>query len=574
MEEQLVCVGRYFSLFLSLLPRRLEAWLNACLFHADATANGREWWLYCFGIFALGCMLFPALLLFLFSAAKIPLIYAPVAGVLFALSCFLFLLCEPWLEAKKYQEELEADMSLGLLVLGIDVESGERLRQGLFRISAGGYGHFSKEIGRVLREEAGGASLPESLDGLAGKAGSVYVKRAVMAMKNAYRTGEGKALKMIAEELLVRNENQLREYTSKSGLLSQAATVFTVVLPTMVVCLVMIAAVIKAPAMPPPVLSILIGFGFTFFAVVLYQYQLKSVPVFIKRLYKGEKLGWGSFREKVDALGDVKYGRKVFVLLIVATFFCFALFNFAFGLFQGLLAGLSALLFSAGFGLLYPFLKFEEVRRGIEDELPLMLEQAAQFADRRGEDVLKVMGGMGHGELDRRFSCAAQEIRAGGTLRVSLMKVAEDVKSELLRQALELIVRSYELGVDMRDAFRETARFIQKVKFIFQESRAATFGERATQLFGFLIAAFLFGVVVSMGRGLGELLSGGFFEVDTGVLEAVVTGIRINLLVQPFVISFSVANLEGDMKRFLLYLPALLLVGNLLFLFAGGLNLL
>jgi len=154
------------------------------------------------------------------------------------------------------------------------------------------------------------------------------------------------------------------------------------------------------------------------------------------------------------------------------------------------------------------------------------------------------------------------------------MKIAEEVRSEFLKHALELIMRSYEVGIDMKDAFRETARYIQKLKFVFQESRAATFGERVTQLFGFLIAAALFGVVVSMGRGLGTLISGAFFNVNLEVMEAVVIGIRINLLVQPFVISFSVAKLEGDLKRFLIYLPILLVVGNLLFLFTKGLQLL
>lgn len=494
-----------------------------------------------------------------------------------------------WGAGRRYREEFEADMSLGLLVLAIDIDAGTELRKALERISAGGYGHFSSDVEKALREAAGGASLPQCLEsigkrtgpnesGLKGDGsngiGSIYVKRAVIAMKNAYRTGEGRALRMIAEEMLERNENRLREYSSKSGLLSQAATVFTVVLPTLVVCLVMIAAVISAPKIPPPALSLLIGFGFSLFAAALYQYQLRSVPVFIKRLYRAEKIGIGSLKEKVGLLGDEKYFWHVFLASGGLAVLALAMFTLSFGLLIGIVSGIVCGVLCAGIGAAYPFFVFEGARRDMEDELPLVLEQAAQFADLRGEAVLRIMGELEYGILSKKFSSACQEIRAGGTLRPALMKIAEDAQSGLLRQALELIARSYERGVDMREAFRETAMYIQRVKFIFQESRAATFGERATQLFGFLISAFLFGIVVSMGRGLGALLSGGFFDVEAGVMEAVVIGIRINLLVQPFVISLSVANLEGDMKRFFIYLPILLAAGNLLFFLAGRVNLL
>ena len=517
IEEQLVEACRVFGAFSYFVPGGVRSWLERCLYQSGSrpgvSGGGgfsyEDWVGYCVGIGFLSFGIFSFLLLFLFSAVGGSPLLAAAGGVGMGWLVFLLLIFEPCGRKNKFAREFEADLSLALLVLSIELGAGSRLREALGRMRKG-YGHFSDAVAEALREEKGGAMLQDSLERVSGSVDSVYVRRAFAAMRGIYSKGGGKILEMLADEMLEGNENRLKEYSAKSGLLSQTSTVLTVVFPTLLVCILMVSAILVKPRIPAPLLTALIGFGFTLFAMLLYQYQLNSVPIFVRRLYGISKVRGGLLRK-----GDV---------------------------------------------------------RKIEDDLPIVLEQAAQLSGERGDVVVRTIAELDYGQLSREFEKAHREIVGGSTLQEALEKVYLDTGSYLVKQALDLIRRAYEFGVPMGEALHQTARYIQRIKFVVQESKAATFGERATQIFGFLVSALLFGIVVSMGNGLASLLSGGFMEIDLKTLDAVILGVRINLLVQPFAISFTVANMENKVGKMALYLPLLLLGGNLLFLAASRLS--
>jgi len=208
----------------------------------------------------------------------------------------------------------------------------------------------------------------------------------------------------------------------------------------------------------------------------------------------------------------------------------------------------------------------------MEDELPAILEQAAQFADMRTEETLNLLAQLDYGHISTEFSKAYAEIKAGSSVEKAIQKISHDTDSALIKRAMDLLIQAHKTGTSMSGAFSQTADYVRKIKFIMQESKAATFGERATQIFGFFISASLFGVVVSMGHSLGFLLSGGFFDVDLPLISAIEFGIQLNLMILPFVIAYNVSYLENDMKRVLFYLPILLIVGNSLFFLTRQLN--
>ncbi|MFC1454731.1 type II secretion system F family protein [Candidatus Undinarchaeota archaeon] len=557
------------------IPSAIKEYLEKNLSKSRIEYSTEHW--FCYSLF-LGLLSFLVLLgMFGILFGMLGISFSKLMGISLGASLVIFgmTLLEPSKDRRKYAEEFETDMGLALLVLSIDISSGRRFRQCLERVSTG-YGYFSKEIERALLEERAGNSIIDSLDRISNSIDSIIVKQGIVALKSAYKFPNGESIRSVAENILKGNENALKEHGSKSGMILQASTVFTVVFPTILICLLMIGMLIYSPKIHPWVLSIGIGFGFTIASMGFYQYQISTVPVFVRRLHskKREKLK----REIEKALFVLGY--KMDVQKYITIGICLSFLSFAVAFLLGFASGnfgiknFAISVICGGFVgmafILYPGFQYASVLKDIEDSLPLVLEQAAQFSENRTERIVEMISNLELGRISQEFGKSSKEIRAGGTVEEALAKIYRDTGSDLVRRALNLLVDAHRSGINMQQAFKDTAEYIRNVKYLVQEARSATASERITQLAGFFIAAGLFGVVVSMGGGMIGLLNGTFFNVDVKMISTLILGIQLNLLVQPFAISYSVSKLEGNPKKMLFYLPLLLIGGNLLFSFTRG----
>lgn len=572
MESKLIdCTYTLLRPFKAIMPEALHDRLARDLYQSQNAHLPEEWFTYSIGLSAFSLILFIPLLYALLSVLETSHLSALPLSLLLSVVVFLLILLQPAVDRRRFTAEFEADMSIALLVLGISLDTDIRFREALERVAAG-FGHFSVAIAKTLKETQAGTALPDALERMATSVDSIYLRRAVGALKNAYKVSgpRGRPLASLAEEMLKGQEATLREYTAKSGLLSQGSTIFTIVFPTLFISLLMVSSVITRTTLPLPLLSALIGFGFTFLAIMLYQYQISTVPPFVRRLYLSDKIScWRANLERkmriLDHPRTVRSHISMSLLAFMATFSGILLATSLLDLPAGILISLFIAFVTGFLFFLGPSFQHAALQKQVEDALPAVLEQAAQFADKRTEATILTLAQLGHGRLSREFAKAHAEMKAGASVESALRRVSRDMDSELVRRANDLIIQAHKTGINMRAALLQTAAYVRRIKFIMQESKAATFGERATQIFGFFISATLFGIVVSMGQSLGQLLAGGFFDVDLPLLAAIAFGIQLNLLILPFVISYNVAYLENDMKRVLFYLPTLLLVGNLLF---------
>ena len=552
-------------------PAGYRAGLAKDLYQAQMRYLPEEWISYSIGLAVSALAFFLILPYPLFSMLSLSM------GLLFAsagaMSLFVLYLnlSQPASTKRRHAKEFEADMAMGMQALAIELNSGKRATEAIRTISEAEYGHFSSLLGMILKQQAAGEKLPYAIDKATGAIDSQYSRRFASLLKNAYSIAKGESLGnpflSLSDELIRNNEAELREYTAKSGLFSQGSTVLTIDLPTMLVSLALMGAIITKAGTNPAALTIAVGFGISMLASALYIIQAQSLPVFVKRLSPPAKQGYFELtRTRLHILGK----RPESYLFessagTLAALGAGAIASAAFSLsplLPALTGVLAAIFFSA-----WPHMQFSRMQKEIEDELPPALEQAAQLMPHtRSERIVHVLAGLGAGRLSEQFARAERELEAGARLEEAVEKIYRDTGSQYLKQALMLFVRAHKTGLDTRKALLNTAEYTRKIKYIMQESKAATFSERATQALGYLISAVIFAMIVSLGTGLSKALSGTMFSVDMGMVDAIATGIQIDLFLHPMVIAWNMSALENDPKRAILYAPILLVLGNLLFL--------
>lgn len=571
-EQALVSAStRLFYKTAKATPKGYRAGLAKDLYQAQMSYLPEEWISYSIGL-ALSALAFFLVLPYpLFSMLSLG------TGLLFplaaAMSIFVLYLnlSQPANTKRRHAQEFEADMAIGMQALAIELNSGKRATEAIRTIAEAEYGHFSTLLGMILKQQAAGEKMPYAIDKAAGAIDSQYSRRFAALLKNAYSISKGENLGSpflsLSDELIRNNEAELREYTAKSGLFSQGSTVLTIVLPTMLVSLALMGAIITKAGTNPAALTIAVGFGISLLASALYIIQAQTLPVFVKRLSPPAKQGYLELtRTRLHILGQrpgsylAESAAGTAIILVAAAIASSAL---SLNLMLPVIAGLSAALFFS----IWPHVQFSRMQKEIEDELPPALEQAAQLMPHtRSERIVHAIAGLGAGRLSEQFARAERELEAGARLEEAVEKIYRDTGSQYLKQAMMLFVRAHKTGLDTRKALLNTAEYTRKIKYIMQESKAATFSERATQALGYLISAVIFAMIVSLGTGLSKALSGTMFSVDMGMVDAIASGIQIDLFLHPMVIAWNMSALENDPKRAIIYAPILLVLGNLLFL--------
>jgi len=571
-EQALVsATTRAFYKIAKAAPKGYRAGLAKDLYQAQMRYLPEEWIAYSIGLAIFAFALFLPLLHPLFSALSISLT-ALFASALAISSLTLCLnLSQPARAKREYSREFEADMAIGIQALAIELNSGKRVAEAIRSISEADHAHFSKLLGMILKQQSAGEKMPDAIDKAAASIDSQYARRLAALLKNAYSISKGENLGnpflSLSDELIRNNEAELREYTAKSGLFSQGATVLTIVLPTMLVSLALVGAIFSKAGANPKALTIAVGFGISAMASLLYIIQARSLPVFVRRLGNPSDEGYAELtmsRLHMLGLRPRRYlaeGAAGALLLVSAASIASAALSAGHAL--PIATGFFSMLFLA----YWPHLQFSRMQKEIEDELPQALEEAAQLMPHsRSERIVQAIAGLGVGKLSEEFAKAERELKAGARLEEAIEKIYRDTGSQYLRQAMMLFVRSHKTGLDTRKALLNTADYTRKIKYIMQESKAATFSERATQALGYLISAAMFAMVVSLGAGLSKALTGTLFSVDPAMIQAIATGIQIDLLLHPLVIAWNISALENDRKRAMIYAPMLLALGNLLFL--------
>lgn len=221
------------------------------------------------------------------------------------------------------------------------------------------------------------------------------------------------------------------------------------------------------------------------------------------------------------------------------------------------------------FGLAY--LKARRVRE-LENALPGALLYAASVPQRTGlEKVLKDLARPENGPLGEEFALALRRVHAGAGVPEALESMRARSESQLLNRAVGLLLEGYRSGADLSQALREVADDALALRALSLEAKGALALHKYTLLLGgSLLVPFILGVLLSLTAALqpdGQLFEGaGLGEAQRQALkQAVVLGAQAYLAVFALVAGSFVALQEGEPRKAVLYLAAMLPISLLTF---------
>lgn len=178
-------------------------------------------------------------------------------------------------------KEIDKELPFALRHLATEIRAGVSLHRGFRALAAGGYGTFSEEMSRTIREMDEGLPTEDALENLRLRTKSIALKRSTLHIIRAVRTGGNLSTVIgdIAEEVSQDLRLKMTEFSEKMNFIGVLFIVFGIVLPVLTSVL---AGIRHAPIgtggnffqMIPltiPVIIALFGFAFpAMLAVIIF----------------------------------------------------------------------------------------------------------------------------------------------------------------------------------------------------------------------------------------------------------------------------------------------------------------
>jgi pilus assembly protein TadC len=145
---------------------------------------------------------------------------------------------------------IEAELPSALRAVAAGLDSGVGF-EACLASAARDYGAASPEFGRVLSEVENGASMPEALEAMAGRVGSLFAGRAAAALALAYRSGDSACLRPLAAEQDAVARARLREYSGKLTVYMLLFIAASAIVPAMFQAFVIVgSSILSMPVTP------------------------------------------------------------------------------------------------------------------------------------------------------------------------------------------------------------------------------------------------------------------------------------------------------------------------------------
>ncbi len=209
-----------------------------------------------FGVGLLGILLGDANFAFVAPAFAIAIfVIAIIVGLLY-----------PGLRANERAMKINRDLPLALRQLSTQIRAGVSFNKALQSIANAKYGVLSQEIQRVVTDMEAGESTEDALARLVRRTRSKGLKRALVQLVRALRTGGrlSDVVNAIAEDVSFETRMAVRDFTEILNLISVIYIVVAVVAP---VTLTIISAIVQLPMLGGTVPKIIIYFAFAAIAV-------------------------------------------------------------------------------------------------------------------------------------------------------------------------------------------------------------------------------------------------------------------------------------------------------------------
>jgi len=159
------------------------------------------------------------------------------AGLAPVVAGFMFLqnMLYPTYTVRKRVHEIEKNFLYALRHLLIQVMGGTPVFNSMVSVSEAGYGEISDEFLRVVQEINSGKSMTKSLEKMALRNPSIYLRRTVWQIVNALRTGSdmGETLRVIVDQFTAEQRVLLQKFAKELGPWAMMYMMVTVIFPTL-----------------------------------------------------------------------------------------------------------------------------------------------------------------------------------------------------------------------------------------------------------------------------------------------------------------------------------------------------
>jgi len=177
---------------------------------------------------------FPILSLMIELPSNFPIIMVGVSGIIGIVS-FIYIIFYPGLILTKKIKKIEKNLLFALRHLLIQVKSGLPLFDGLVSVSNGDYGLISEEFRDCVKNISTGTSETDALEELALKNPSLYFRRTIWQLANAFRSGTdlSRTLENIVNNLVSEQKIAIRKYGSQLNPLAMMYMMIAVIIPSL-----------------------------------------------------------------------------------------------------------------------------------------------------------------------------------------------------------------------------------------------------------------------------------------------------------------------------------------------------
>jgi pilus assembly protein TadC len=508
--------------------------------------------------FILGVMIYFYLA---FDLATILVIFV----LLFSLFSLLFKRL-PKILSKSRANSIEADLPIAVRAIAIQLNMKVPFDVALQNTADSNY-RCSYELRRVMKEVAGGASIPEALYNMAERVESTIVKKIIVQLVRNYEEGTGgEALKKIADDLLSIQKIKFREFSAQLSFLGLLFIALACIAPTLFLAYGLVASMfldVKIAASDVWTMFVIV-FPLVNILIILY------IKIRTPELITETKEKFLSNREKKLIGTELK---RFGINLNINNFFIILAFI-------GIILCALSIYFKMYFGVMLLFIPLvvyfiilyliDHRAKEIENYLPDALFQVGALE--QGVPIEKIIQNLsksGYGPLSEEFAMVSRQISAGTNIESSLLGVSERNNSGILDRVIVLLNQCYKIGGDIQLVIRETAEDIFDLVALAKEQAAILAMQRYTILFGGciiipIILAFVINIISGLDYNLLNISSVSQVERQS-LISATTNAAQAYLIIYTFLASLFIAHQEGRARKAVVYF--LIFVGIAIFLF-------
>ncbi|MDD5022590.1 MAG: type II secretion system F family protein [Candidatus ainarchaeum sp.] len=402
----------------------------------------------------------------------------------------------------------KADMELAFFLRRISVliESGLSIYDSL-KVISNEEGECSKIILKIIEKTESGIAIEEAIRSASKSIKSNKIRMALMQLATTHSMGErGKRIRRLSNELVSRQEYEIKEYSNKSSIYGLIFVVLAVIAPTFLTIIYFLGGISFGVVMNEMEYQLLLLLGIPIMSLGLIIISEKNYPLLIY---------------------DQKHNEEyLFLLWIILAFFIFYIL------------GIVGVLLASVFGAYYIYQKYlhEKKRESIEENIPDMLSYVSQMHGMSFEKITNEVSKAGYGELSEEFRKANNQLKSNvGQIKI-LKNMENNKKSVLFSRTISLF--RYSIENNNFKVLSEMAEDIMRY-FEIKRNRANSLAiQKYTLILGSILIPIILTITKNMGKTFGGILG---TDVDENIFE---TAIPLYLIIYSMIAGRHITSIE------------------------------